>query len=178
MRYLKSYKIFESDIDDLENYVQDILRELEEDKGLHVEISRIRKDVEIEPDKFFNKMRTDTYLEVYIRRPSGSENREIPGIVNPQGGYPGNLFFWYEIKDTIIRLTEWYYEYSGRDYTPGINDKIFSDLRKIGIKYESNSPLRFFAGGTEMFIGFYREEDFNEIGDYIRFSNFRLMIKL
>lgn len=44
MKHLKSYKIFESSIDDLENYTHDILRELE-DIGLQVEISR----------KFFNK---------------------------------------------------------------------------------------------------------------------------
>lgn len=176
MRYLKTYtKLFESNIEDLENYVHDILLELEED-SLQFSISRIRKDVE---DDIQRKVkRTDVFLEVYINRPWGAENREIPEIVNPQGGYPGNLFFWYEIKDTIIRLTEWYYEYSGKDYTPGINDKISSDLRKMGIKYESNSPLRFFSGGIEMFIGFYREEDFNGIGDYISFSNFRLMIKL
>ena len=47
MRYLKTYtKLFESNIEDLENYVHDILLELEEDKGLQVNISRIRKDVE------------------------------------------------------------------------------------------------------------------------------------
>ena len=180
MRYLKSYtKLFESNIEDLENYVQDILRELEEDKGLQVEISRIRKDNE-GPDRPGGRRitSTDIYLEVYIRRPWGAENREIPGVVNPQGGYPGNLFFWYEIKDTIIRLTEWYYEYSGKDYTPGINDKISSDLRKMGIKYESNSPLRFFAGGIEMCIGSNKEEDFNGIGDYVNFSRFKLIIKL
>lgn len=167
MRYLKSYKIFESDIDDLENYVQDILRELEEDKGLQVEISRIRKDVE---DDIQRKVkRTDVFLEVYINRPWGAENREIPGVVNPQGGYPGNLFFWYEIKETIIRLTEWYY--SQAPYDPIDKETIYRTDK-------DNSPLRFFASGIEFLTGCSKEEDFNGIGDYISFTNFRLMIKL
>ena len=167
MRYLKSYKIFESDIDDLENYVQDILRELEEDKGLQVEISRIRKDVE---DDIQRKVkRTDVFLEVYINRPWGAENREIPGVVNPQGGYPGNLFFWYEIKETIIRLTEWYY--SQAPYDPIDKETIYRTDK-------DNSPLRFFGSGIEFLTGCSKEEDFNEIGEYISFTNFRLMIKL
>ena len=169
MRYLKTYKIFESRIDYLENYVHDILLELEDDKGLQVEISRIRKDVEIEPEKFLNKLRTDIYLEVYIRRPWGAENREIPGVVNPQGGYPGNLFFWYEIKETIIRLTEWYY--SQAPYDPIDKETIYRTDK-------DNSPLRFFASGIEFLTGCSKEEDFNGIGDYISFTNFRLMIKL
>ena len=168
MRYLKTYtKLFESNIEDLENYVQDILRELEEDKGLQVEISRIRKDVE---DDIQRKVkRTDVFLEVYINRPWGAENREIPGVVNPQGGYPGNLFFWYEIKETIIRLTEWYY--SQAPYDPIDKETIYRTDK-------DNSPLRFFASGIEFLTGCSKEEDFNGIGDYISFTNFRLMIKL
>ncbi len=169
MKHLKSYKLFESNIEDLENYVQDLLRDLE-DNGLQVTISRIRKDVEIEPEKFFNKSRTDIYLEVYISRPWGSENREIPGVVNPQGGYPGNLFFWYEIKETIIRLTEWYYS------VYGMYDSIDKDT--IYRTDKDNSPLRFFASGIEFLTGCSKEEDFDGIGDYISFTNFRLMIKL
>ena len=167
MNHIKSYKLFESNIEDLENYVQDLLRDLE-DNGLQVTISRIRKDVEIEPEKYFNKTRTDIYLEVYISRHWGSENREIPGVVNPQGGYPGNLFFWYEIKETIIRLTEWYYS------VYGMYDSI--DKETIYRTDKDNSPLRFFASGIEFLTS--KEEDFNGIGDYISFSNFRLMIKL
>ena len=171
MRYLKTYtKLFESRIDYLENYVHDILLELEDDKGLQVEISRIRKDNE-GPDRPGGRRitSTDIYLEVYIRRPWGAENREIPGVVNPQGGYPGNLFFWYEIKETIIRLTEWYY--SQAPYDP--IDKV-----TIYRKDKDNSPLRFFASGVEFLTGCSKEEDFNEIGEYISFTNFRLMIKL
>jgi hypothetical protein len=169
MRYLKTYtKLFESRIDYLENYVHDILLELEDDKGLQVEISRISKDVE--DDTLQRRMiRTDVFLEVYIRRPWGAENREIPGVFNPQGGYPGNLFFWYEIKETIIRLTEWYY--SQAPYDP---------IHKLTIyrKDKDNSPLRFFSSGIEFLTGCSKEQDFNGIGDYISFSNFRLMIKL
>ena len=170
MRYLKPYKLFESRIDYLENYVHDILLELEDDKGLQVEISRIRKDNE-GPDRPGGRRitSTDIYLEVYIRRPFGSENREIPGVVNPQGGYPGNLFFWYEIKETIIRLTEWYY--SQAPYDPIDKETIYRTDK-------DNSPLRFSATGIEFLTGCSKEEDFDGIGDYISFSNFRLMIKL
>jgi hypothetical protein len=177
MKHLKSYKIFESAIEDLENYVQDILRDLE-DNGLQVEISRIRKDVDIDTERYFNRTsywqkRADVYLEVYIRRPLGAENREnhlgVPGAANPKGGYPGNLFFWYEIKDTIIRLTEWYY--SQAPYDPIDKETIYRTDK-------DNSPLRFFASGIEFLTGCSKEEDFNGIGDYISFTNFRLMIKL
>jgi hypothetical protein len=170
MRYLKTYtKLFESRIDYLENYVHDILLELEDDKGLQVEISRISKDVE--DDTLQRRMiRTDVFLEVYIRRPWGAENREIPGVFNPQGGYPGNLFFWYEVKETIIRLTEWYYS------VYGMYDSI--DKETIYRTDKDNSPLRFFASGVEFLTGCSKEEDFNGIGDYISFTNFRLMIKL
>jgi len=167
MKHLKSYKIFESDIEDLENYAQDILRDLE-DNGLQVNISRIHKDVE--DDTIQRKIkRTDVFLEVYIRRPFGAENREIPGVVNPQGGYPGKYFFWYEIKDTIIRLTEWYY--SQAPYDPIDKETKYRTDK-------DNSPLRFFATGIEFLTGCSKEEDFNGIGDYISFANFRLMIKL
>jgi hypothetical protein len=169
MKHLKSYKLFESsEIENLEDYVHDILLELEDD-GLQVNISRIRKDVEIDTEKYFNKTRTDIYLEVYINRPLGSENREIPGVVNPQGGYPGNLFFWYEIENAIIRLTEWYY--SQASYDPIDKETIYRTNK-------DNSPLRFFGSGIEFLTGCSKEEDFDGIGDYISFTNFRLMIKL
>ncbi len=183
MKYLKHYKSFESfgnwsSIDELEDDVQEIFLELK-DSGLQINYDRIRKDVDIEPERYNGKTRTDVFLEVYITRPFGSPDRVVPGVTQPPGGkYPGNLFFWYEIKDSIIRLTEWYYSHSGRDYSPGISSKVSWELSKIGIKYDSNSPLRFFASGTEMFVGFYQEENFKDIGDYISFSNFRIIIKL
>jgi hypothetical protein len=177
MKHLKSYKIFESAIEDLENYVQDILRDLE-DNGLQVNISRIHKDVE--DDTIQRKVkRTDVYLEVYITRHLGSPNRVIPGVPQPpSGSYPGNLFFWYEVKDAIIRLNNWYYDYSDNEYTPGISGKTAGELAKIGIKYNTNSPFRMFNSGIEFGIGWHKPEDFNGIGDYISFTNFRLMIKL
>ena len=61
MKHLKSYKLFESRIVDLEDDVRDILLELE-DEGFQIEISRTSKDVEIEPEKFFNKLRTDVFM--------------------------------------------------------------------------------------------------------------------
>ncbi len=49
MKHLKSYKLFESRIEDLEDDVKDILLELE-DEGFQIEISRISKDVEIDTE--------------------------------------------------------------------------------------------------------------------------------
>lgn len=157
MKHLKSYKyLFES-----RDYVKDILLELE-DIGLKIKIDR-----------------TDDLLEISIMMPFGSQDRVIPGVPNPPGGkYPGELFFWYEVKDAIIRLNDWYYEYSGNEFTPGINGKTSSDLGKIGIRYNSNSPFRMFSTGVEFGIGYHKPEDFDGIGDYMSFNNLIIEIKL
>lgn len=175
LRYLKKYNINESmdnisryyDINEFEDTTKDILIELE-DSGLQVNYSRLTKDVEIDPERFRNNIRTDRFLEVYITRPFGAQKRQIPGVVNPEGGYPGNLFFWYEIKEHIVRLTEWYFSSS-------IHEPIDKESKYRWEK--SSSPLRFFASGIEMAIGFSKEEDFSGIGDYISFSNFRIELK-
>lgn len=174
MKYIKSYKIFESRIDDMEDIIRDILIELE-DQGLQIEIDRTRKDVESSSIKGY----TDTFIEVRIMRPWGSPDRVIPGVPQPPGGkYPGNLFFWYEVKESIIRLNNWYYEYSGNEYTPGISGKTSQELAKIGIKYNTNSPFRMFNGGVEFGIGWYKPEDFDNLGDFISFSSLRIELKV
>jgi len=173
MKHLKSYKLFESRINDMEDEIKDILIELE-DNGLQIEMDRTRKDVEGS-----SKGYTDTFIEVRIMRPYESPDRVIPGVPQPPGGkYPGNLFFWYEVKDAIIRLNDWYYEYSGNEFTPGIDGKTSSELAKIGIKYNTNSPFRMFNGGIEFGIGWYKPEDFDGVGDYISFDRLRIEMKL
>ena len=170
MKYLKKYKLFESNPQDderRENDIRDISLEFE-DAGLICSISKIRKDVELED--FWKKSRVDKYLEIYLSRPWNSEKREIPGVVNPEGGYPGNLFFWYEIKDTVIRLAKWYYE------VESIYDPI--DKSVVYRNEKDQSPLRFFGSGIEMLIGCSKEEDFQKVGDFISFTNFRIMIKI
>jgi len=166
----ESKSIIEShSINELESDIRDILiSELPED--VNTEISRIRKDVEIDPERYLNKTRTDLYLEIYIRRPWNSPNRNIPGVVNPEGGYPGNLLFWYEIKEAIIRLTNWYYS------VYAMYDPIDKDT-ELRIE-KDKSPLRFFTSGIEMYIGFNKEEDFDKIYDFISFTNFRMVVKL
>lgn len=117
-------------------------------------------------------------FEVFITRgsfQSRGETREIPGAPVPPGGYPANLFLWFEIKDTIIRLCE--YVYSETEFTPGINSKTFNDLRNMGIKYESNAPFRMFNGGTEFGVGWHKEEDFT-LGDFISFTSLKIKIKI
>ena len=168
MKHLKSYKIFESRIEYLEDNVQDILLELE-DEGFQIEMSRISKDVEIEPEKFFNKLRTDVFLEVRIMRPWGSPDRVIPNTPTPPSGkYPGNIFIWREIKDAIIRLTEWYYSES--IYEPIDKETIYRTDK-------DNSPLRFYNGGIEFGTSWSKEEDFT-LSDLISFTSLRMEIKL
>lgn len=178
MKHLKKYKLFESrlDIDEFENYISDILLELE-DEGLQVNISRTRKD--IEDDTLQRKtIRTDIFIEISIYRPFGSPDRVIqtrPGSAGVK--YPGKLFFWYEVKEAIIRLNDWYYEYSGNEFTPGIDGKTSSELAKMGIKYNSNSPFRMFTSGVEFGIGWHKPEDFDNFGDFISFVGLRIQIK-
>ena len=168
MKHLKSYKLFESHIEDLEDNVQDILLELE-DEGFQIEMSRIHKDVEIEPEKFFNKLRTDVFLEVRVMRPWGSPDRVIPNAPTPPSGtYSGNILIWREVKDAIIRLTEWYYSES--IYEPIDKETIYRTEK-------DDSPLRFFNGGIEFGTGWSKEEDFT-LGDFISFTSLRMEIKL
>jgi hypothetical protein len=177
MKNLKSYKLFESRIDDMEENIQDILLELE-DIGLQIEIDRTHKDVE--DDTLQRRVkRTDVFIEVRIMRPFGAPDRVVPGVSQPPGGkYPGNLLFWYEIKDAIIRLNDWYYDYSGNEYSPGISGKSAQELSKLGIKYNTNSPFRIFNGPTEFGIGWYEPEDFEGVGDYVSFIRLRIEMKL
>lgn len=174
MKHLKTYKLFESNIDDFEDNIKDILLELE-DAGLQIEIDRTRKDKE----NSSIKGSSDIFIEVRIMRPFGAPDRVVPGVSQPPSGkYPGNLFFWYEVKDAIIRLNDWYYEYSGNEWTPGISGKTAQELAKIGIKYNTNSPFRMFNAGIEFGIGWYKPEDFDHIGDFISFDRLRIEMKL
>ena len=163
MKHIKSYKIFESRIEDLEDNVKDILLELE-DEGFQIEISRISKDVYLKVGYISYYQRTDVFLEVRISRSWDS----------PKGG----IIIWGEIKDVIIRLTEWYYSQS--IYEPIDKETVYRTDK-------DDSPLRFFRGnkyvGIEFGIGWSKEEDFT-LGDFIRnkpendFSNLRMEIKL
>lgn len=175
MNHLKSYKIFESHIDDFEDNVKDILLELE-DIGLQIEIDRTRKDKE----NSSIKGSSDIFIEVRIMRPFGSPDRVIPGAPEPTTGtYPGNIFLWKEVKDAIIRLNDWYYEYSGNEFTPGISGKTAQELAKIGIKYNTNSPFRMFSSGVGEFgVGWHKPEDFDSLGDFISFTSLRIEMKL
>lgn len=188
MRYLKSYKLFESRIQDLEDDVHDILIELE-DEGLQIEMSRISKDVEddMRRGQGTSVLRTDVFLEVRILKPWNSPDREMPNLPSAAlarrllqnhgflwgGKYPllrqelqGNLFFWFEIKDAIIRLTEWYYSQS-----------IHKPIDKKDKQFKEDSPLRFFNSGIEFGVGWSKEEDF-PLDDLISFTSLRIEIKL
>ncbi len=167
MKHLKSYKVFESRIQDLEENVRDILLELE-DEGFQIEISRISKDVEDDTIQRRTK-RTDVFLEVRVLRPPGSPDRVISNIGWKSGSYRGNVFIWKEIKDAIIRLTEWYYSES-------IYDPI--DKNPNAYRWEKEeSPLRFYARGIEFGFGWSKEEDFT-LDDTRSFTSLKIEIKL
>lgn len=166
---LKFRLLKESNLDEFEYMVDDLMLDLK-DVGLQVNLSRMRKD-KSSIDKFVKDDKTDIYLEVYITRPYGSPDREMPGLpTSPGGKYPGNLFFWFEIKETITRLTEWYYtqtNYEPIDKNPNL------------YRWEKDeSPLRFFGSGIEMFFGCTNQEDFEDVGDLISFTNFRIELKV
>jgi len=76
-----------------------------------------------------------------------------------------------------VRLCDWYYSYSGRDYTSGISGGISRELQKIGMKVETRSPFRMFAGGTEFGIGWHSPEDFDGLGDAITFNSIRIVME-
>jgi hypothetical protein len=169
MKYIKSYKIFESNLDDFEFTVEDLVLDLK-DAGLQVNLSKLRKE-KSSIDKFLKDDKSDIYLEVYITRPYGSSDREMPDLPTPPGGkYPGDLFFWFEIKDVITRLTEWYY--SQTNHEPIAKNPNLYRWEK------DESPLRFFGSGIEMFFGFTNQKDFDGVGDLISFTNFRIEIKV
>jgi len=99
---------------------------------------------------------------------------KIPGAPTPPGsGYPANLFLWFEIKDTIIRLCE--YVYSETDLEP-IENKPFQQWY-LQQGHFAKSPFRMKNGGTEFGIGWHKAEDFT-LGDFISFTGLKLIIKL
>lgn len=168
MKWLMNWKIFENTDENVED-IHDILQELL-DSGFLVKTDKI--GVTNGQTK-----RRNNYFEITIKRHPLSPDREIKGLPKPPSGkYPGNLFFWYEVKDVIIRLMEWYY--SKEWFTPGINWNISKELTKMGISDNRESAtFRMFNGGTEFGIGWSGEDDFS-IGDSISFITLRLLIKL
>ena len=171
MKKLKLYKdfeikrrkeshFFESNIDEFTECVNDILLEIQDD-GFQIEMSEFHKDDD------------SLVLEVCITRSLRSLHKS---------------FFWKDVKDSIIRLNEWYYGYSGNELTPGINGKTIKELAKIGIRYKSNSPFRMFSSipkptwpiseSDEFGIGWYKPEDFDNLPDFTSFTILRIEMKL
>jgi hypothetical protein len=157
MRYLKKYKLFESVS---EKTVRDILLDITDDSNFNVDIKEV-----------------DNHLEVYITRGSyldSRKTREIPGAPTPPGsGYPANLFLWFEIKDTIIRLCEYVY---GESELEPIENKPFQQWY-LQQEHFAKSPFRMKNGGTEFGVGWSKAEDFT-IGDFTSFTGLKLIIKL
>lgn len=66
-------------------------------------------------------------------------------------GYNRNLISWSEVKDGIIRLTEY--------------------------SYNNDYSVRFWADGVEWMIGFKKEDDFKGISDSITQFSIRILLK-
>ena len=170
MRYLKKYKLFESVS---EETVRDILLDITDDSNFNVDIKEV-----------------DNHLEVFIKRGSyldSRKTREIPGAPStilgvfqkikrpPSGGYPANVFLWFEIKDTIIRLCEYVYAESGLE---PIENKPFQQWY-LQQEHFAKSPFRMknSAGSGEFGIGWHKAEDFT-LDDFTSFTGLKLIIKL
>ena len=136
---MKHLKRFEStDWNSENNFVsdlEDITLELK-DEGMIVDI-RLNKSTSV---YVYGTVKPLEY-EIRISKPAA--------IYNPMVTFSRDLINWSEIKDTVIRLTEYC--------------------------YENGWSVRFWADGTEFLTGCKKEEDFT-IGDGITQFSFRMLI--
>lgn len=145
MKYLKTYKIYESDDTSIIYEVEDILNELK-DVGLEYEITKRRN---------YHNIAFFPHLEVRIKRPNDSVDREIPGAPVPPGGkYGKDIFLWKEVKDVVIRLNEWYFQ-----------------------EFE-NTNFKMYNSGNQFGVGWNKEEDFSGLGDLISFINLKIVFRI
>lgn len=150
MKYLKTYKIYESDETSIIYDVEGILELELEDVGLEYEVVESFESVTMDEKIVFAP-----YLKVTIKRPYDSVDREIPGTPVPPGGkYSKDIFLWKEVKDVIIRLNQWY----------------FQEFKKTDFKI--------YSGSTEFGIGWNKEEDFSGIGDLVSFTGIKIIFRI
>jgi hypothetical protein len=135
---IKNFKQFESiDWDSENNFVhdlEDITLELK-DEGMIVDIR-------------LNKSTLIAVYGNYGRNQIGGKPSEYEVRIS-KPGFRTSLIEWSEIKDTVIRLTEYC--------------------------YDNGWSVRFWADGTEFLTGCKKEEDFT-IGDGITQFSFRMLI--
>ena len=140
---IKNFKQFESiDWDSENNFVhdlEDIALELK-DEGMLVDI-RLNRSTRTD----IHSVAKPSEYEIRINKPGK------PGFINVVTAYTDrtSLIEWSEIKDTVIRLTEYC--------------------------YENGWSVRFWADGTEFLTGCKKEEDFT-ISDSITQFSFRMLI--
>lgn len=161
MKHLKSYKLFESVS---EQTIKDILLEITDDSNFNIDIG------------YASRGGIKESMIVSITRGSYQDSRktrEIPGAPDVPGGYPANLFLWFEIKDAIISLCEYVYSETELDT---IENKPFQQYYRQLPQY-NKSPFRMFNGGAEFGIRWHKAEDFT-LGDFISFTSLKLVIKL
>ena len=185
MKHLKTYKLFESVSEEI---IRQILFDISDNDifNLFIEENDSCLEVFIQTRNYQKLIRQ--YLSGDVLDPNYQPlKREIPGAPVPPpefvfrnskipannkfgsgGGYPSDIFLWFEIKDTIIRLCE--YVYSETELDPIDNRTCHPIQRK-------KSPFRMKNGGTEFGIGWHKAEDFT-LGDFISFTELKLIIKL
>lgn len=154
MKYLKTYKIYESDDTSIVYEVEDILAELK-DIGLEYSISKKPACDPATAARMSLKIPFFKHLEISIRRPWDSVDREIPGAPVPPGGkYSKDIFLWKEVKDVVIRLNEWYFQ-----------------------EFE-NTNFKMYNSGNQFGVGWNKEEDFSGLGDLISFTNLKIVFRI
>lgn len=97
MRYIKKYKVFESKNDEVEEEIKDILIELEDED---FQITYDRKS-----NTFFNEKTPGVYIQITIRL---DKNMKLNRLM----GAPVKTFKWGDVKETILRLFNWYQNYT------------------------------------------------------------------
>lgn len=143
LRGYNSYIVERFEIIDKVDYIRDILQDLE-DSGFVISMDIIKST----HTNYHREIpvRKIHYLDIII----GKEGRET--------------FTWVEVKDSIIRLYEWYYS----EYEKKLSDGTSSFFNLI----------RIFSGNIEFGIGWKTEDDFKIIGDSKEFRSINIRVRM
>jgi hypothetical protein len=150
MKYLKTYKLFESNLNEWIDIIKLKLIDL--------------SDIDIKVS--FNPL-SDNFIEISISKDWNAPAREISWAPTPPGGlYPGNLFLWKEIKESILDLIEWY----------------FSEFGPFDSEIYNSKPIRFATNSTRFIEVWNSKEELFDIiegiSDFTSFTNLRIEMKI